>query len=143
MIIGDGDHRVEITLQEVIPATALGAGDLRARVDVTSGSFTGSNPSLYIERAEWNRFSDQLNALERARSGEALLESDSPNDLRLRLYATDRAGHLAVEGHLGVYRYVADISREITLTFAFELDPSLLARIVREAHSAPHQNVRR
>src|SRR5262245_49693818 len=131
MVIGDGDHRVEITVHEVIASPALGTGDVRAGVDVTSDRFTGSNPSLYIERAEWDRVADQLSALERTRSGEAVLESESPNDLRLRVYATDRAGHLAVDGHVGMYRYVADTSREITLAFAFELDPSLLPRIVR------------
>jgi hypothetical protein len=132
MVIGDGDHRVEITVREVVAAPALGIGDVRAGVDVTSGPFTGSNPSLYIERAEWDRFADQLSALERTRSGEAVLQSESPNDLRLRVYATNRAGHLAVDGHVGMYRYVADTPREITLAFAFELDPSLLPRILRD-----------
>jgi hypothetical protein len=135
MVIGSGDHWVEVVVQEIISAPAIGVGDVRAAVNVASAPFAGSNPSLCIERAEWNRFADQLASLERIRSGEAVLHAESPNDLRLRIYATDRAGHLAVEGHLGVYRFIAGTSREVTLTFAFELDPGLLPRIVRDVRA--------
>jgi hypothetical protein len=51
--------------------------------------------------------------------------------LRLRLYAWDQAGHIAVEGHVGAYHTVADGMREVTLSFAFELDAGLLGETVR------------
>ena len=51
----------------------------------------------WVVNTEWAAFLTQLTALERTRVGEAVLESASPDELRLRIFALDRAGHMAAE----------------------------------------------
>lgn len=115
MVIGEEDFGIQLRVDEIVTAPALGAGNMRCTVEVVCGTFSGRNRSIYIERSDWSRFAEQLDALERPRQGEAHLHSESPNDLWVRVYATDRVGHLAVEGQIGDSVFVGSISRDVTL----------------------------
>jgi len=131
MVIGQGSEQFEISVREIMPVDSPAAGDRHVDVSVVCRQFSARNAGAWISASEWARFGRELHALERARRGEALLESQSPADLRLRLYASDRAGHIAVEGHVGAHHAVADRMREVKLSFAFELDAGLLGGAVR------------
>src|SRR5262245_44530072 len=54
-----------------------------------------------VEPESWAAFVSEFVALERSRSGEARLCGENPDDFSLRFFATDRAGHMAVEAVLG------------------------------------------
>ena len=57
----------------------------------------------------------------------------SPGELRLRVFALDRAGHMAVEGELTSYSSAAHRPGSTTLRFgAIEIDPTALPAFVRE-----------
>jgi hypothetical protein len=130
MVVGQGSERIEISVREVMPAESQVAGDRHVDVSVVCRAFSAYNCDAWISAAEWARFGRDLRALEKSRQGEAQLLSQSPADLRLRLYTWDRAGHIAVEGHVGAYHAVANGMREVKLLFAFEMDAGLLSEAV-------------
>lgn len=83
----------------------------------------------WISQEQWLHFSDTLLGLERQRQGEARLASISPGELELVVRSTDRAGHMCVEGRLGVRTHL----REVSLRFsALRFDPSQLVGLARE-----------
>jgi hypothetical protein len=131
VIGGNNSGRVEIAIGEVVPADSPAADDRRVKVNVTCRGFSAHDCEAWISAAAWARFGRELHALEASRRGEALLISQSPAGLRLRLHAWDHAGHIAVEGHVGGSHVVAGKMHETGLTFAFEVDAGLLAVIVR------------
>jgi hypothetical protein len=84
----------------------------------------------------WKMFLEQLTELERTRSGEAMLQSIGPEELRLRIFALDRAGHIAVEGELTSYYALSDPKKIASLKFGvIEFDPTTLPLLVRELQS--------
>jgi hypothetical protein len=96
------DNLVELSVVEVSPPVlpySLG-GDRRILTRVEIDGFTARTTD-WIGAAEWTEFVAQLEALERRRAGEAWLQGLSPDQLRLRFFALDRAGHLAVAGQVG------------------------------------------
>ena len=63
-------------------------------------SFPGQN-DRWVERQSFRSFCRALVALERHRTGEAVLESISPGELNLCVYSTNSSGHMAIEGTTG------------------------------------------
>jgi hypothetical protein len=81
----------------------------------------------------WSAFLRELTALDHQRQGAASLESISPGELRLRLFTTDRAGHLAAEGIVGV----RGARQELRLEFTnISFDPGQLPALLAELSSA-------
>jgi len=131
MVIGQGSERIEISVREVMRADSPAAGDRRIMASVTCREFSARDREAWVSAADWAQFDRELHALDQSRQGEARLVSQSPASLRLRLHAWDRAGHIAVEGHVGGYHSVAGRMHEIRLTFAFDLDSGMLGEVVR------------
>jgi hypothetical protein len=103
--------------------------DILVVVDVRTRGFTGRIDTWILRRA-WLHFCDELSLLEGRREGAATVESISPKELRLIFRATDRAGHMAVEGFIG-YRGTLG---EVLLSFSpIPFDPTTLPTIFREA----------
>jgi hypothetical protein len=86
----------------------------------------------WVQRAAWMGFVQDLCILEERRQGEAKLESISPGELSLVVRSLDRAGHMGVEGTVGMRSYDADASLRFK-TFAF--DPSQLVALMNEARA--------
>jgi hypothetical protein len=139
MILGDGFARLELTVAEVQApvAGATAGGDIRISVAVRFAAFAGA-VSVWIDQDVWAGFIRQLQLLEQTRSGEALLESMTPGELRLRFHSLDRAGHMGVEGELLRYAYrQTEGGRPVRLQFpTLEFDPGVLASFVMELVSA-------
>ena len=134
MIIQDDSTQLHITLEEVLGHDLPCAGDLRLSVEVVSPAFRGRNNQVWIDRDVWQRFLSELRMLERDRSGNAELRSLSPADLDLCVAVTDRAGHVAVEGHLGqeLPAITGRRSPETRVGFVIELDPPNLAVLLAD-----------
>ena len=65
------------------------------------------------------------------------MESVSPGELRLRVFALDRAGHMGVEGELTSFCSSAHRPGSTHLKFgAIEIDPTALPVLVRELEIA-------
>jgi hypothetical protein len=129
MTLTDGVAQVEVGVTEVaapVPPHSAG-GDVRLYVRVTCNGFTGTGSS-WIARDVWQRFVRQLERLEYRREGEAVVESMSPDELRLRIFATDHAGHVAVDGQVRT-RSVPDLRLQFG---AIRFDPTLLPPLLSE-----------
>lgn len=123
------DDFVEIELATQETADLPSQGDAYLTVRVSSRGFTGHN-DLWVLAAALRSFCQSLVALERDRRGEAVLDSVSPDELRIVVRSIDSRGHMAVEGSTG-YRVQRDNSRPWhSVTFGFEFDPSQLLRAV-------------
>jgi len=132
-MLGEGTSQLELRVRELEPPTpqSLG-GDVRLAVRVRFGDFAGA-ADAWILRDAWDAFLADLRTLDERRRGEALLQGISPGELRLRFFARDRAGHLAVEGEVGTRAH----GREALLRFdPIEIDPSSLPALARELTSA-------
>jgi hypothetical protein len=133
MKLTDGVARVEIAVTDVaapIPPHSAG-GDVRLQVGLTCDGFTGTGSS-WIARDVWHRFLQALEHVDDRREGEAVVESMSPNELRLRICVTDRAGHVAVDGQVRT-RSVRDLRWQFG---AIQFDPSLLPPLLAELRAA-------
>jgi len=127
------DHSADyLTIDRAEPSD----GDLLVIVEVRCRGFAG-RIDTWIARPAWLEFCDQLTRLEQRRQGQASVESMSPNELRLTVQSTDRAGHMAVEGCLG-YR---GVHGEVRLSFSpMPFDSSTLLALVREARAIGHDS---
>ena len=132
MLIQDGSTRLEISILEVVPAGRPDVGDVRLSVALAAGTFRGRNDSVWVTRSEWHRFLADLGNLERRRQGQARLTSMSPANLELCVHATDRAGHMAVEGFVGDYVLGGRGTQEARVPFVLTLDPALLRATLDE-----------
>jgi hypothetical protein len=80
----------------------------------------------------WQRFLRQLERLDDRRDGEAIVESISPDGLRLRIFVTDRRGHVAIDGQVRT-RSVRDLRWQFR---AIRFDPTLLPPLLGELRAA-------
>jgi hypothetical protein len=133
MTLTDGIARVDLTVAEVaapIPPHSAG-GDVRLQVRLTCEGFTGTGSS-WIDRDGWQRFLRALERLVNRRDGEAIVESMSPNDLRLRIHVTDHAGHVALDGEVHT-RSIRGLRWQFG---AIQFDPTLLPLLLAELRGA-------
>ncbi len=130
MILRGDDVALEIGLGEIVPAGRPDTGDLRLAVRLSSRQFAGYNDSTWVRASSWRSFLDELRRMEEQRAGQAQLVSMSPSDLALRIFVRDRAGHVAVEGHVGKDLVWSDGAHAAHIPFRLELDPSTLPQTV-------------
>ena len=143
MLLGTDLEHLELTVVQVdrgVPGVAV-AGDVLVGLRVRLRNFAGA-AEAWVLRETWSEFLGQLRGLERDRRGEATLQSISPDELRVRLHALDRAGHMAVEGELTSYYGSAHRLEAVSLKFGtIEFDPTARPMLLRELEIAapPHE----
>ena len=76
-------------------------------------------------------FCQSLVQLEMSRKGEAVLESVSPGELIMKLYASDGLGHMAVSGRTGYLIRGEKEGYQHSVEFGFDVDPSELKKAVK------------
>lgn len=119
----DGGDHISIEIGE------RSGDDLLVIVDVQTRGFT-ARIDTWVLGGAWRAFCEQLAVLASRRHGEATVESVSPRELRLTVRATDRAGHMAIEGLVG-YRGARG---DVLLSFSpMAFDPSILPDLVLAA----------
>ena len=121
MVIKGEQSAIEIELAD--PEISYGDG-IPVDVSVTSKGFSGQ-ASAWICPGAFDSFLADLARLEQRRQGSAEVEAMSGAEFWLRVYSTDRTGHLAVSGRVG-----SQSGYEHALTFGFDIDPSTLPWIV-------------
>ncbi len=120
---------LEIDLATQETADLASRGDAYLTIRVSSGGFAGHN-DLWVLAVGLQSFCQSLVALEHDRRGQAVLESMSPDELRIVVRSVDSRGHMAVEGSTG-YGLQRENSRPWhSVAFGFEFDPSQLVRAV-------------
>jgi hypothetical protein len=124
--IQEQDALLELDVDEFGDANTPARGDVRLKVTVRTARYAAADHSWVI-RPDLDRFLRELRALDQSRQGQAVLVSASPDGLRLELYSTDSAGHMAVRGQLG-RKDASGFLSLLRFGFAFEPDklPSVL-----------------
>ena len=120
---------IDLAMQEAGDLPSQGDAYLTMRV--SSSGFTGHNDLWVLASSLWS-FCQALTALESNRRGEALLESISPDELRLIVRSVDSRGHMAVEGSTGYSVQRENIRSWHSVQFGFEFDPSQLVKALSE-----------
>jgi hypothetical protein len=92
---------VEIDLANQETADLPSKGDAYLIIRVSAGSFTGHN-EIWLSAPALHCFCRALIVLERDRRGHAVLESISPDELRLIVRCVDSRGHMLIEAKKGV-----------------------------------------
>jgi hypothetical protein len=107
------------------------AVSLKLRIEVQLHGFS-AHSEAWVERLAVAEFASGLRKLEEARSGEALLQGEDPEDLELKVSSLDRVGHMLLEFRVTRLTAVGDQGRPISvqLSGGFELDPGLLPGLV-------------
>ena len=121
---------VEIDLASQESDDLPSKGDAYLTIRVCATGFAGHN-DLWVLGPTLRTFCQALVTLERDRRGEAILESVSPEELRVIVRSVDSCGHMAIEGSTG-YAVQREHSRPWhSVDFGLEFDPSQLVRAVR------------
>ena len=123
------DDFIEIGLANQETEELPSKGDAYLTIRVSSEGFTGHN-DLWVHSSVLRSFCQALFALERDRKGESVLESISPDELRMVVRSIGSRGDMLVEGLTG-YEVQRENSRPWhSIRFGFEFDPSQLLRAV-------------
>jgi hypothetical protein len=132
MLIRDGEDYLEIVPVERTPAGVPGAGDTCFSTRVRSGSFSAETRA-YIEADDIRAFAEELRRIDERRQGAVVVESMSPDELRLEIHITDQAGHVAALGQVGGWGFSRVGGRCWSVVcFYVTFCPSLLPAITRE-----------
>lgn len=102
-------------------------GDANVAFNLMSNGFGGHSKS-WVYAEEFSAFRMALIVLEQSLKGEATLESISPNELKLRIYAVNSRGYLAVEGETGRSVLAQDKMFWHSVSFGFTFEPQQLRR---------------
>ncbi|HMS10619.1 MAG TPA: hypothetical protein PKE66_14125 [Pyrinomonadaceae bacterium] len=116
---GDRDAYFKMTL--IVEESNLNAkGDIYVAIDIASGQFSGKN-DLWIRVKDFTSFCRELNDLNTSLNGEALLQSASPDELSLRVFAADSRGSITLEATTGYSKSGAKFGHSVTVGFSVEL----------------------
>jgi hypothetical protein len=128
MRLGDGEACVDISASREKYEGGTGGPDIFVAVEVRIGDFSAAIGTV-VARGDWQAFRTALSQLEEQRRGEAVLESADGRELRLRVHAADRVGHMAISGEIER----RDLPSEPRLIFGkVQFDPTLLSQLVAE-----------
>ena len=129
LVIKNSENFIQI---DVTPEEEEGLpsyGDAYVTIFVESNGFSGRN-DLWVTADDMKRFCKSLVQLEVSRKGEAFLESVSPGELVIKIYASDELGHMAVSGQTGYLVIGEKEEYKHSVEFGFDLDPSEIQKAV-------------
>lgn len=96
-------------LRDELSAIEIGlaerAEEIRLAVSIRSQTFRGSHDRVWVDPEELQHFATALRRLEAERTGEAVLESLSPEEFRLAFRPASPAGRIAAEAVLTRHQY--------------------------------------
>jgi hypothetical protein len=125
----ESDNSVlEIERCEVGPPGTPGEEDVLISVSVLVHRYSAADEA-WIVGSDFKRFLQQLENLEVKRQGNAILEGASPDEFTIEFFSIDRAGHMAVKGHVGWHNTERHFQR---LHFGFSFEPDKLPTLVLE-----------
>ena len=125
---GSSDQQLTLDVSEPGPRGTPSDDDLLLDVSVSVGGYAAADQA-WVVGSDWRRFMQQLQQLERTRTGHAVLLGASPGDLDIKFAVVDAAGHMSVSGAVAWRTSDGFLQR---LEFGFFFDPGMLASVQRE-----------
>jgi hypothetical protein len=133
MLLGDASSaHVVVTAEPEAYRGGTKGPEVWVTLKAHAQEFTAALASC-IARSDWQSFLAALTRLEASRRGEAVLQSAVPDELWLRVYASDPAGHMAVDVKLHQGDALGTPLLRLT---AIGFDPSRLPLLLEELRSA-------
>ena len=126
---GDNFFEMEVPLVEDVSVQSVNGAVVVLRVQ--SNGYSGKN-QLWVHALELKSFANALVQLERTLRGEARLESMSPDELNLRVFAASSRGHLAVQGSTGHRVLGENQASWHAVAFGFEFELAQLTAAINE-----------
>lgn len=121
------DDLVEIEPEESVPDAHLLALVVRVRREGFSGE-----ARVFVARADWMAFAQELTILETTGQGSTHIEGASPGELSLTVRSLGSVGGVGVEGAVGVRTF----DTEVLLTFSvLAFEPNQLTSLARGARA--------
>jgi len=102
--------------------------DLLLNVTVRVRGYSAADQA-WVVAGDWREFMNEMRTLEDVRNGDATLRGADIRDLEITFKATDRAGHMAVEGFVG---WSSPDGFYLKCEFGFAFDAGVLGNVVRE-----------
>ena len=101
---------------------------------VVAGDFAGRNPQIWYDHVALKAFLRDLEILETSREGNAVLDSVSPGECRIRFRCVGLRGRVLVQVCFWKLVYFPDGQGHDTnqLTLNFEMDPGMLQQLVSD-----------
>ena len=133
MLLGDpgGTHVIMAVAPETYTEGQTGP-DVWVTVEAHVGAFSARLTTTVVRR-DWDVFLEASSRLEETRRGEAILESVIEAELRVRIFATGSAGHVAIDGEL----HRRDVRGEPAFRFVgVEFEPDRLSALLQELRDA-------
>lgn len=113
--------------------------DILLNVSVNIHGYS-ANDQAWVARTEWAAFLEGLRRLESERRGEVVLRGVLPDELALKLYVYDRAGHCAVSGHIGWRPPTDEGDARASLSFTLRFDAGILRATLDEFSTYGRKN---
>lgn len=132
MRIGKEEEYIEIIGQERMPDTSPTPGDIRVKVKVRLREFLGSYENVWIGKLEFENFLSAFSKLVETRSGNARINSVSPDEFFVEFQFVDQTGRFEVEVLLKRFQYSGPTYWPTMVAGGFELDPTALLEIEKE-----------
>jgi hypothetical protein len=126
---GDNYFEMEVPLVEDVSLHSVNGAVVVLRV--SSNGYSGMS-ELWVHVPDIRSFSSALVQLEHSLQGEARLESMSPNELELRVFAASSRGHLAVQGSAGQFVQGENQRFWHAVSFGFEFELAQLSAAITE-----------
>ncbi|RYH43526.1 MAG: hypothetical protein EON54_17255 [Alcaligenaceae bacterium] len=126
LLFSNGEDFLEMHLQVEEDSSLPSHGDAYVTMRVASAGFTGHN-DFWIQADALRNFAADLVRLDGSLSGQANLESISPNELNLTVRSVSSRGHLAIAGSLGYEVRRENSTFWHSAAFGFEFEPAQLA----------------
>ncbi|QQE80615.1 hypothetical protein [Alicyclobacillus sp. SO9] len=93
--------------------------------------YSASNPTVWFTKESLKKFISDLNLLDASRQGAATLQSMSPNECEISIFAFDHRGHVAIKLLMSKPQFGTGQMFQHHLETGFELDPTELLNIIR------------
>lgn len=105
---------------------------VRFNVETQSRGISANLGGIYIVTSDLVEFLAALRTLENMRSGEACLQSASPDEFSLSVRAINRRGHILVSLKIKALSYYEDLLIPCSVEVSFGIDPTTLPELIKQ-----------
>ena len=130
MKIGTEEEFMELIELERNPQNSPCAGDVKVNVTIKLQSFFGQYSDVWLELPEVEMFLIKLQELNQSRSGNATIESMSPNEFSLDIRESEEPGQMEIKTSLQRYQYSGEKQWPTKISGGFHVEPEAIGQLI-------------